>query len=215
MRADAGSTRYVWKTTALLVAVVVATGCGGGGEGSAAPSREPTSTSTTSTIEPPDSEGLDDPGEDIALEGSVTVGDEAFVEYPDGLIVRVVRVDTPDRSLGVDVPADMSLVRVTVSLENTGTSPVELGDGVRRLDILYGENRYEADMEAGYASDDPAKQMSSKDPERLVPGSTIEIFETSVVPTADLDELAVTVNIARGHYTPFTFTDIETLIEHT
>lgn len=148
-------------------------------------------------------------------EGSVTTEEGSFVEYPDGLVVRVARVEHADRGLSSDLAPDEELVKVTLELENTGDTAIPLERGMRRLEVLYGENRMPADSEPGYIGNgvDTSTQVNSEDPTQVAPGNTVEVFETAQVPESEMVQLAVQLRIDSGTRTSYTFTDVETLLQ--
>ncbi len=212
---------------ALPTATLLLTACGGP---AAAPAPEPATTLTTgpSATDPAVGEAEVDPcgpgstlsdeeiaqacpegGEAVAAEGSVTVPDEAFVVYPDGMRSEIVSVSTQAPSMGNNDPAEDTEVLVTVRLSNIGSQTLPLWpDG--SIDygetLLYGANRYTATR---WFSDQGGTEDA---PQQLVPGTDVDIVSTFTLPGSELGTLAFTTNPNSQVYTAYTFTDVQTLL---
>ena len=75
--------------------------------------------------------------------------------------------------------------------------------------LLYGENRYEAQ---GWMAMDNA-QASDTLPQRIVPGSSAEYVAVFSLPSAEADTLAFSFSPDPATYPVHTFTDVETLLD--
>src|SRR5688572_18058773 len=65
--------------------------------------------------------------------------------WPDGLQVKLAKVEQVPRSWGVDVPADRTVLRLTLQVTNTGTAPIAHNPGMRATTLLSGPNRTEGE----------------------------------------------------------------------
>lgn len=148
----------------------------------------------------------------MPTEGSVTQPDGRFITYPDGFTARITKVEQVPSEWGVDVPAGLAVVRVTIDLDNAGTVPVPLVDPAPHMALCYGPNRDEADPEAGYSGNGPRYTLQNDLPRRVAPGRTVHYVRSFTVPTDSLDQLAVSVS-PPGTYTEFTFTDAQTMLK--
>lgn len=211
------------------VAVVLVFGllaCGGDEDDTATstPSVEPPAAEPTpaqAEEDPAASEGeLDEePLEDeVAFEGSVTTADGKFVEYPGGFRLTFARAENrpdDDPAYDGDTSAD-DRIRFTILAENKGNVPVTVDPDTQVMVALGGVNQFELEASPEYmGSDEAASQL----PNRVMPGTQLEIYETFSVPEDMRDALAVTVNSAgtfsvdEGYFTPYTFLDVEALLQ--
>lgn len=165
------------------------------------------------TVEP----GASSPGP-IRTEGSAATEEGRSFAWPDGVSVRLDKVETVDRDLGESVPKSRSLVRVFLTFRNTTTTPVPVDEYASFMTVLYGPNHTESDEEVGFGSDDPAKQLFNQDtPTRIAAGGELKLWRTWSVPTKELGQLAVKVEPPQvpgsmGIPAPYTFVDVEKML---
>lgn len=195
---------------AAIAAVLVLAGCGGAPEapepeGAAAPTASAEVPAQPETATPAPDLPEDAEPADISYEGSVTTEEGGFVEYPDGLVVRVVEAEQlPRDDYAVEQFDHDARIRVVIELSNVGAEPVPLEPSVAQI-LLHGENRYEGQW---WASDDDSSTL----PRRLMPGTSATFESVQTLPADGLDELALLVNPRDGYYTDYTFADLETLL---
>jgi hypothetical protein len=143
--------------------------------------------------------------------GSVTSADGAFVQYPTGLrgeIAAVAVKPNDDEHPDDSHPDADRLLTVTFRLSNTGSTAVQLNadaTGPSLLVLYYGQNRYKAT--SWMTEPDGAGAL----PQQLVPGTNATFREDFTLPASGLDSLAVTFR-PTDTLTPYTFTDVETLL---
>jgi hypothetical protein len=144
------------------------------------------------------------PGYDT--EGTITTSDGRFVKYPDGFLIRFTKVETPPYNPAYEPPPGMTFVRVTLTLENGGSAPVGLSSvsTASMIALLYGDNRYSASLDL---SDDTPSL-----PARIVPKPKVTAQSAFNVPNGEMEKLAVRVDPIPGHYTDFTFVDVESAL---
>jgi hypothetical protein len=143
------------------------------------------------------------------------------VEYPDGVVVRLVKMQRLPANLSghitgegevTPLPSDQALIRATLSVKNGSPQPLTEFDTHAHMTLLYGENRYEAEQDSGYV-DAPPPELNPELPTRVAAGSTVEFSQSFDVPAADVKALAVLAQINSGVYTDYTFTDAQTLLK--
>lgn len=127
--------------------------------------------------------------------------------YPDGLTVRITRLERLDTSLASGLKPGEVLVKVTAVLTNDGTRPVPLNPSTRPWTVLSGPNRLEASQEAGWS--DSADRLRSKQPQQVAPGQTVTVFDTADVPADQIGVLAVQMEVAAPRWV---FTDAQSLL---
>lgn len=151
----------------------------------------------------------------------MTTADGSFVQYPDGVVVRLAKMQRlpadlsgsiDDQGQVVPLPKDKVLIRATLSVKNGSAQPLTEFDTHANMVLLYGENRYEAEQDSGYV-DAPPPELNPKLPTRLAAGSTVEFSQSFDVPATDVGVLAVQAEINSGVYTNYTFTDAQTLLK--
>lgn len=138
------------------------------------------------------------------------------ITYPDGMSMRLVKLEKADRKLGVDVPGDQTIVRVTAAFTNSGTTPIPFDPDSRYITVYHGEGRTEASPVTGYDYPDKARQLRSIDPTRIMPGRTIEVVRSQLAPTAEVGALSVEVECPQNGSTPrqpYMFTGAEALLK--
>ncbi|MFD6417042.1 hypothetical protein [Streptomyces sp. NPDC060194] len=162
--------------------------------------------------------------EDIDYEGSVKTKDESFVRYPDGLTVRIHKVERLPDSAGVTctddgdcqpgVIAGHELIRVGVSMEMAEESaPLPLEVTGPSPELFVGPNREATETDCGFSGGEieMCTETSENAPTRVAPGNKVIWYSTFIVPE-ESKEMALTVY--PGEYlTDFTFTDVETLLK--
>lgn len=130
------------------------------------------------------------------------------LEYADGLIVRPA-VDEPPKDWAADFPSGHTLVRVTLTLENTGEDAVDLSGPFQKMALMHGPNRQDADRVSGYMGEH-GEDLNSDDPRQVGAGQTVEVAYSYAVPDEDSDELLVEATI--DDYPPYIFTGVEELL---
>lgn len=163
-------------TVAALLAATLAAGCTNNPQ--PAPAPIPTAADPTPT---PATEPTEGPATQAATRNGITI--------------KLAKLEQLDPKLGVDIPPGNTLIRAHITYTNTTNQPIQFDPAGRYITILHGTTRTEAQPDAGYQQQDPAKQLSSNDPTRIPPGQTVTIYRSSVVPNPGLAELAVTVEI--------------------
>ena len=168
---------------------------------SAADATEPSAAVTT---EAPPADAL--PTEQVESGSTISVTDPGgdFVQFPDGLKVTIVSVETPDPTIfGQQEDGEQPLV-LTTRWENTGSIPVELaGYDNTRATLLAGPNGFQADS---YAVGGPDTEL----PARVTPGTTFDYRTYYSVPDPSVLELIFNPN--PEVYQDVTFTDVQALI---
>lgn len=211
------------------IAIVLASGllgCGGEEADTATPTTSvqptvPESTPAPAQEEPDASEGEsneDSLADEVDSEGSVTTADGKFVEYPGGFRLTFVRAENrpdDDPAFDGDTSAD-DRIRFTLLARNSSIVPITVEPDSQVIVALGGVNQFELEASPEYfGSDEAASQL----PNRIMPGTEVQIYETFSVPQDMRDAIAVTVNAAptfssdEGYYTPFTFLDVQTLLQ--
>lgn len=214
------------NATWLVAAALALAACSGGGS---SPGRGPVSANATTPVDCSDpnlsqKDWIENCSTDpllnggtvgpsgISTEGDITTPDGSFVKYPDGGLVRVAAVEPIKSHRCAEGKRGDTCLLVQVSLKNEGLKTIEFdtGFGTPNLDLYYGENGYPS--RAGSYIDDPDVVSF---PRRCVPGSTVTAGALFAVPATDLDHLELTFNaqLANGKsYTPYTFTNVQTLL---
>lgn len=156
----------------------------------------------------------------IQTEGSIKTHEGSFVRYPDGVVVRLVNMQrlgnyesgySDNNGQLRPLPADQALIKATISIDNGSKVAIPLDSGTLLLTVLYGVNRQEADQDAG--TTDTSADLTSNDPTQVAAGQTIYSFVSYDVPADQLGDLSVTSNLRPLHYTPYTFTDAQTILK--
>ena len=165
----------------------------------------------------PDPFGEDSTGAPLPAEGSAAAS--TSFAWPDGVAVKLDRVEVVDRKLGYEIPKSKSLVKVTFTFNNTGSEPIRIEPRTSWVTVLYGPNRSEGDSEAGYSTDNKAEQLSNQDePTRIPAGGSAQMWRTYSVPNEGLAVLAVQVDApsapgSTGVREPYTFADVEKVLK--
>jgi hypothetical protein len=172
----------------LVAALIVVAGCGG----PAAKTAAPIVTSSPLSSAPPSA-------------GPAT----AMHAWPGGLTARVIGVEKLDPSLGNSQDPANILVKLTVTLTNTGQAAA-LAYNRFLWQLLTGPNRVEAHDDEG--NQFTGGKLTSPVPEQLGAGQTLTLFDSWDVPADQVATLAVRVDLG-GTVTPWTFTDVQTLLK--
>ncbi|SDN35408.1 hypothetical protein SAMN05660642_04647 [Geodermatophilus siccatus] len=207
-----------------LVTAGLLAGCGGddGGDGDQA---EPEATEAAGLPEPTSPEEIregvsaaDCENPDVALtqaEWTEFCSPEGPVSEPhqwdNGIAAQVVSVTT-EADPEYDNPYNDTHALVTVRFTNNGTAAFDWGgdpnvimEGGPDGDLLYGANRYPA---SGYMYDG-----DNDLPLQLRPGTSADKIFSAYLPGAELGTLAFQVTpVWNGPMTPWTFTDVQTLL---
>lgn len=127
------------------------------------------------------------PSSPSASTSAPATGPEAFT-YPNGGKVSITDVEKVASSRCYEIKPTETCVLIQVSVTNTGSSPIVLGDTqyLEFMKLYYGQNQYEANSD-GYQGDPGLKTF----PRQCVPGSTITMGEIYNVPTDGLTDLLV------------------------
>lgn len=141
----------------------------------------------------------------VDASGSVTTKDGSFVRYPDGLTVTIGGIVPASADEGADA------IIVRELLTNAGTATVDLSEitvATFTADLRYGANGYLADQSA------VTEHAIGDLPQRLVPGTSTEVDSLYHLPAAERGTLTFTTSPRSDYYTPYTFTDVQTLLAH-
>lgn len=154
----------------------------------------------------------------IPTEGSVKTQNGKFVAYPDGFKISFLKAEVrPDSKPAYDGDPDTKdRVRITLLVENGGTAPISVDPDRTVMKAYGGVNRWELNLNAGFAGSQEAR---NEKPNRLSPGTSLEVYETFNIPADKRDAIAVSVNdwptftpAAGEAYKAFTFADIEDVL---
>ncbi|MFC0504241.1 hypothetical protein [Micromonospora costi] len=147
------------------------------------------------------------------LEGPAAEG----ASWPDGLTAKLVAVEQVPNAWGVDVPKSRAIVRLTLEVRNGTQDVLPLMPGNGEMDLMYGPNREDAELEAGYDWPDGEKQklLQADAGNRIPVGGSGRLVESSSVPVSALGDLTVEVELPAtdGERLPFTLTDVEALLK--
>lgn len=149
---------------------------------------------------------------DIAWAGDVGTPDGSFIEYPDGLRIDFAGA-TPGSAPVSEDEGDLTegkdLVRVTLTVTNTGPDALPLDGGMEPFDVYEGENLTEVSSHVGYFGEED-DLYSANDASVIAPGSSLDVYMTyEVTPGASLEVQTATGFFGEEH-TPFVFYGIET-----
>jgi hypothetical protein len=149
-------------------------------------------------------------GAGAPLEGSVTLPGGTSIDYSDGLRAEIVSVTSKPNDPNVTGYAASShpdfdtLVSVVFRLTNAGSSVLQLQEVGAHLQLLYGQDRYDATC---WATDGGEQDL----PQRLVPGSSATFDQDCTMPSSGQSVLALTFTPADVPIS-YTFTDVQTLL---
>lgn len=164
-------------------------------------------------------------GGTVDLTGSANTQDGRFITYPNGLTVTLAEVQKMPNSMGSSVTgsgpmeSNYSLVRVDLTVTNTGDTPVSLfglDNSADSFAIMYGAG-VTAYSNGGVINTDgpdtlPLITQENK-PTMAVPGGREDVFQTFSVPTADLGTMSVMVDPdSTLGYTPYRMTDVNAVM---
>ncbi|WP_428966393.1 hypothetical protein [Micromonospora fluostatini] len=176
---------------------------------------EPASSPTLSPPGPPVGDAVDPTGPPPATAGPVANG----ATWPDGLSARLVSVQRVPNSWGVDVPASLALVRLTLEVVNGSGEDLPVVPDSREMTLLHGPEQEEAGSPTGYRYTDPAERRRKAlriDGGTQIPvGGRAQFVESGTVPVDELGELTVVVDLPSvdGLRDPFTLTGVESLLK--
>lgn len=171
------------------------------------------STATRSTAPAaPASLAQTSPAARVQTEGSVTTRDGSFVKYPNGAVVRLVKVEheRPDECVGITKGHVCIIAEAT--LTNTGTAPLVFDiHGGAQLEMFYGVNRAASPPGAVLQQDGQIVTF----PRRCMPGTTVAVANSFAIPASEMDSLALQFEgfLASGKKIgPYLFTDVQALL---
>ena len=150
-----------------------------------------------------------DPGEAMSLDwaGDVSTADGSFVEYPDGLRVEFAGVEpgsAPVSEEEGDLNPDRSLVRVSLTVSNSGPDALPLDGGYTPFRVFEGENLTEVSSHVGYFGEED-DLYSADDASVVAPGSELAVYQSfEVEPGASL-EVELNPDFFGSEHTPFVF----------
>ena len=145
--------------------------------------------------------------EGIAWAGDVNTGDGSFVEYPDGLRVEFAGVEpgsAPVSEEEGDLDSEKSLVRVSLTVSNSGPDALPLDGSYVPFRVFEGENLSEVSSHVGYFGEED-DLYSADDASVIAAGSDLSVYQSfEVEPDA---ALAVEMNpdFFGVEHTPFVF----------
>lgn len=145
--------------------------------------------------------------EGITWAGDVNTGEGAFIEYPDGLRIDFAGVEPGSAPISEEeggLDPDKSLVRVTVTVSNTGPDVLPLDGGYDPFNVFEGENLTEVSSHVGYFGEET--DLYSENLESVVaPGSELDVYASfEVEPGAPL-EVELNTDFIGQEHTPFVF----------
>lgn len=133
--------------------------------------------------------------------------------YPNGLVVRLVKLEHANRAYGYGLSPGDDPIKVTVVVLNGGNQPFRLIH-TWLWTLLYGPNRAEAAPVADV--DGETGRVSSVNPGQVGVSQSVTLFATSVVPAGTaVNELAVRVDLdpSGQTVTPWTFAGAQDLLQ--
>lgn len=144
--------------------------------------------------------------------GDVGTPDGSFIEYPDGLRVDFAGA-TPGSAPVSEEEGDLTegkgLVRVTLTVTNTGPDALPLDGGMEPFDVYEGENLTEVSSHVGYFGEED-DLYSANDASVIAPGSTLDVYMTFEVDPGSTLEVELRPEFFGMEHTPFVFYGIET-----
>ena len=227
------NTRPVLTVAAAALSVFALSACGGGGDGPA-PAPAPVATqeggvsdggggvvdsqegagdaSTGSALgdanrgeyllvyAPEDLEG-------IAWAGDVSTADGSFVEYPDGLRIDFAGVEpgsAPVSEEEGDLDPEKSLVRVSLTVTNSGPDALPLDGSYVPFRVFEGENLTEVSSHVGYFGEED-DLYSADDASVVAPGSELAVYQSFEVEPGTSLEVELNPDFFGSEHTPFVF----------
>lgn len=155
-------------------------------------------------------------GNTIDLTGSAADPNGRYITYPNGLTVTLGEVQQMPDSFAGSLPAGDTLVRVDLTVTNAGTTPVDLSalhNMQAAFAVTYGAG-VTAQTNGGVI--DGANTLPlvvQRDaPAVAVPGGRADVYESFSVPVAQLASMSVFVQPAAAGYTPYRFTNVDTVM---
>lgn len=150
-----------------------------------------------------------DPGEAMSLDwaGDVGTEDGSFVEYPDGLRIDFVGVEEGSAPISEeqgDLDPDKALVKVSLTVTNSGPEALPLDGGYTSFRVFEGENLTEVSSHVGYFGEED-DLYSADDASVIAPGSELAVYQSfEVEPGASL-EVELNPDFFGAERTPFVF----------
>ena len=150
-----------------------------------------------------------DPGEAMSIDwaGDVATGDGSFVEYPDGLRIDFAGVEpgsAPVSEEEGDLDPEKSLVRVSLTVSNSGPEALPVDGGFIPFRVFEGENLVEVDAHVGYFGEED-DLYSADDASVIAPGSELAVYQSfEVDPGAEI-EVELNPDFFGSEHTPFVF----------
>lgn len=145
--------------------------------------------------------------EGISWAGDVNTEDGVFVEYPDGLRVEFAGVEPGSAPISEEegeLNPDKSLVRVSVTVSNTGPDALPIDGDYDPFSVFEGENLTEVSSHVGYFGEE-ADLYSENDASVIAPGSELDVYASyEVEPGAPL-EVELNTDFFGEEHTPFVF----------
>lgn len=185
-------------------------GCSGDEEPASAPPPAPSAAAPQGS-----GDAVDPSGTSPAYEGPAAAG----AKWPDGLTAKLTAVERVPNAWGADVPKSLAIVRLTVEVRNGTQDVLPFESGTRQTTVYYGPNRVEAEQDAGHSYPDPdeakRKELQSDDPTRIPAGGSARFVESWVVPSSELGDLTVAIDLPAtdGIRETFTLTGAQTLLK--
>ena len=149
------------------------------------------------------------PGEAMSLDwaGDVGTEDGAFVEYPDGLRIDFAGVEEGSAPISEeqgDLDPDKALVKVSLTVTNSGPEALPLDGGYTSFRVFEGENLTEVSSHVGYFGEED-DLYSADDASVIAPGSELAVYQSfEVEPGASL-EVELNPDFFGAERTPFVF----------
>ena len=145
--------------------------------------------------------------EGIAWAGDVSTADGSFVEYPDGLRVEFAGAEpgsAPVSEEEGDLDPEKSLVRVSLTVSNSGPDALPVDGGFIPFRVFEGENLVEVDAHVGYFGEE-GDLYSADDASVVAPGAELEVYQSfEVEPGAEI-EVELNPDFFGVEHTPFVF----------
>src|SRR5699024_10017987 len=150
-----------------------------------------------------------DPGEAMSLDwaGDVATEDGSFVEYPDGLGVEFAGAEpgsAPVSEEEGDLDPGKSLVRVSLTVSNSGPDALPVDGGFIPFRVFEGENLVEVDAHVGYFGEE-GDLYSADDASVVAPGAELEVYRSFEVEPGTEIEVELNPDFFGVEHTPFVF----------
>ena len=143
----------------------------------------------------------------IAWAGDVSTGDGSFVEYPDGLRIDFAGVEpgsAPVSEEEGDLDPDKALVKVSLTVTNSGSDAVPLDGDYSPFSVFEGENLTEVSSHVGYFGEED-DLYSADDASVIAPGSELSVYRSFEVEPGAALEVELNPDFFGAEHTPFVF----------